>query len=244
MRLAVIADVHGNADALAATLDHIRHVGCDAIVNLGDCFSGPLDAARTADLLAGAGIAATVRGNHDRYLIEQDPATMGPSDRAAHEVLPASALDWLRTLPETLVWDDVFLCHATPQADDLYWCEEVAPDGTVRRAPPGRIAARAKGIAQPILLCAHSHLPRVLRLPGGQILVNPGSVGCPAYRDDHPVPHVVSTGTPQASHALIDTATGAVSLHLVPYDTGPAVARARAAQRPDWAEALETGWIT
>jgi len=72
MRLAVISDIHGNADALAAVLADVRAAAPDVVVNLGDCFSGPLDVARTADLLAGAGIAVTVRGNHDRDVFAPD----------------------------------------------------------------------------------------------------------------------------------------------------------------------------
>lgn len=43
MKVAVLSDVHGNADALAAVLVDIRQQSPDAIINLGDCFSGPLD---------------------------------------------------------------------------------------------------------------------------------------------------------------------------------------------------------
>ncbi|MEL7151833.1 MAG: metallophosphoesterase family protein, partial [Pseudomonadota bacterium] len=42
MRLAAISDIHGNSDALRAVLDDIKRRGVDQIVNLGDCFSGPL----------------------------------------------------------------------------------------------------------------------------------------------------------------------------------------------------------
>ncbi len=244
MRLAAIADVHGNADALAATLGHIRTQGCDAIVNLGDCFSGPLDAARTADLLAGADIAVTVRGNHDRYLIEQRPEDMGLSDRVAFDQLGRHTLDWIRTLPTAAVYGDVFLCHATPDKDDIYWTEQVLPDGTVCRAPLHQIASRTSGITHQLILCAHSHLPRALRLYTGQLLVNPGSVGCPAYTDDLPVPHAVCAGSPHARYAVVDTVTQHTTFHLVSYDTTAAVARAVAENRPDWAQGLATGWIT
>ena len=67
-RLAVLADIHGKDGALAAVLVDVLDQSPDALVNLGDCFSGPLDAARTAYLLVGADFAVTVRGNHDRWL--------------------------------------------------------------------------------------------------------------------------------------------------------------------------------
>jgi len=44
MRFAAIADIHGNYLALEAVLADICTQGIDAIVNLGDMVSGPLDA--------------------------------------------------------------------------------------------------------------------------------------------------------------------------------------------------------
>ncbi len=88
MRLAVIADIHGNDLALQAVLSDIARQGIDDIVNLGDCFSGPLEPGKVAARLTSLNIP-TVRGNHDRYLIEQSPDAMWPSDRIAHgEMLP------------------------------------------------------------------------------------------------------------------------------------------------------------
>ncbi|MEZ0300598.1 MAG: metallophosphoesterase, partial [Hyphomicrobiaceae bacterium] len=41
MRLAVIADVHGNLPALETILADIARRGADLTINLGDCVSGP-----------------------------------------------------------------------------------------------------------------------------------------------------------------------------------------------------------
>jgi len=42
MRIAVIADIHGNLPALEAVLADIRRRKADRVINLGDCVSGPL----------------------------------------------------------------------------------------------------------------------------------------------------------------------------------------------------------
>ena len=42
MRIAVIADIHGNLPALEAVLNYIAHRQVDRTINLGDCVSGPL----------------------------------------------------------------------------------------------------------------------------------------------------------------------------------------------------------
>ena len=243
-RLAVLADIHGNADALAAVLVDSLDQSPDAMVNLGDCFSGPLDAARTAHLLAGAEFTATVRGNHDRWLA--DPNAMDAWDKFAHPHLSADTLSWLATLPANAVIDDAFLCHATPQDDLSYWLEAYTPDGTARRAPLDRITARAKNIPQTLMLCGHTHVARAVRLADGRLVVNPGSVGCPGFTDHSaPSPRHVCAGTPYAAYAIVDRsgAHWTVTHRLVPYDTTPAVARARAAGFDDWVQALATGWI-
>ena len=76
-------------------------------------------------------------------------------------------------------------------------------------------------------------------------VVNPGSVGLPAYDDIHPHPHVVETGSPLARWALVETAPGGwrVALCSTPYDVAAAVRRAEANGRPDWADALASGRV-
>ncbi|SPF78472.1 metallophosphoesterase family protein [Pseudoprimorskyibacter insulae] len=243
-RIAVIADIHGNADALDAVLRDIASRGVDGMVNLGDCFSGPLDAGRTARILR-ANPMPTVRGNHDRYLIEQSAQDMHPSDRVAHDQLGLSDMEWLATLPRIQRLDgDILLCHATPTLDEVYWLETVTADGHTRLATPGEITARTKGdwSGVSLALCGHSHVPRVLR-HGKLLIVNPGSVGCPAYSDDMPTPHRVETGSPAARYAIAQRSARSWTVEqiAIPYDPSRMAEMARANDRPDWAHALESG---
>ena len=245
MRLAAIADVHGNYLALQAVLADIRAQGIDAIVNLGDMASGPLDARRSLDIMM-AMDATCVRGNHDRYLTDFALEDMWPSDRHAHGQLNAGHLDWLRALPFSTVYRErVYLCHATPADDNTYWLEAVAPDGVVHMAAIEDIEAKAAGIEQSLILCAHSHVPRAIKLRDGRMIVNPGSVGCPGYRDVAPFPHAVETGTPDACYAILegDGSGWQVTHRHVPYDHHAMAALARGNGRPEWASALATGWI-
>ncbi|MDQ0454415.1 metallophosphoesterase family protein [Rhizobium paknamense] len=247
MRFAAIADIHGNCLALEAVLADIaaQGIGHDHIVNLGDCFSGPLEAGRTGDLLLLLD-AVTVRGNHDRYLIEQERAAMHASDAAAYDQLSPRHLQWLKALPVTRIWrDTVFLCHANPKVDDVYWLEKVSPEGKVHLNDRASIEALAEGIEQELILCGHSHLPRAVRLADGRLIVNPGSVGCPAYDDDLPVYHRVEAGTPLASYAILEKQEGnwTVTFRLVPYRHLDMARLAASRNRPDWASGLECGWL-
>jgi putative phosphoesterase len=245
VRIAVIADIHGNALALEAVLADIARQGVDAVVNLGDHLSGPLEARRTADILMARDFPS-IRGNHDRYLVEQTPAQMGLSDRAAHDQLERQHLAWLKALPPTLVFrDEIFMCHGTPSSDTTYWLETVAPNAEVHLTPIEAIEQRAAGIDFPLILCGHTHIPRSVRLRDGRLIVNPGSVGCPGYDDTAPIPHIMEAGLPDASYAIVEKRDGrwnASFLH-VGYDHDVAARMARAAGRLEWASALTTGWV-
>lgn len=247
MRFAAIADIHGNCLALEAVLADIAAQGIDYadVVNLGDCFSGPLEAGRTGDLLLLLDLV-TVRGNHDRYLIERARAGMEATDAVAFDQLAARHFNWLKTLPFSKIWrDEIYLCHATPTDDNTYWLESVTPDGKVHLKPRAEIEALAQGIEQELILCGHSHIPRAVKLSDGRLIVNPGSVGCPAYDDDLPFYHKVEAGTPLASYAILEkTPAGwTVTFRQVPYNN---LAMARLAAdhgRKDWASGLESGWL-
>jgi putative phosphoesterase len=243
MRLAVLADVHGNLRALEAVLADLARHAPDAVVDLGDCLSGPLQAAATADLLMARGFP-TVRGNHDRQLLEQPADALGDSDRAADAQLDARHRDWLATFPTTAVVGDVLCCHATPADDMPYLLEAVDGHGAVGLATPEVIAERLGPTAQRIVCAGHTHLPRAVTLPDGRLVVNPGSVGLQAFEWDVPRAHIVEAGSPHARYAIVDTDRRPRVEHVaVAYDWHAAADDARRAGRPDWARALATGFV-
>jgi diadenosine tetraphosphatase ApaH/serine/threonine PP2A family protein phosphatase len=245
MRFAAIADVHGNYLALEAVLADIREQGIEDIVNLGDMASGALDARRTMDTLMALD-AVHVLGNHDRYLIDRPPEKMGSWDRPAHAQLEAHHLDWLRAVPKTAVYrGQVFLCHATPDNDEIYWLDTVQPDGAIRISSLETIEKYAHGITQSLILCAHTHIARAVRLRDGRLIVNPGSIGSPGYRDVHPYPHVVEAGTPDARYAILEPRVGGwgVTFRHVLYDHDAMAVLARKNGQAELAHALATGWV-
>jgi hypothetical protein len=123
------------------------------VVNLGDHVSGPLEAARTADILMERSFPS-VRGDQDRRLVEL--RRDGTSPRGDFRQLERRHFDWMARMPPTLVYrDDVFLCHATPQDDAGFWLDYVADDGSVRRSTIGAIESEARGIDAS--LAAHGH---------------------------------------------------------------------------------------
>ncbi len=243
MRIAAVSDIHGNLSALDAVLADIARRGADIIVNLGDLLSGPLLPRETADRLMALDLP-TIQGNHERQLLARDLEVMGDSDRHAAESVTAAQREWLAALPQTLPVGGAHLCHATPTSDVECFLEDIR-DGELVPAPLERIVERVKPCEAPLILCGHTHIPRVAYLPGGQVIVNPGSVGIQAYFGHHPIPHTVELGSPHARYALLEQRPGGwvADLIAVPYDWESMAQLAEQRGKPDWARALRSGFV-
>ena len=245
MRIAVLADIHGNVRALRAVIDDLRAVSPDTVVNLGDCLSGPLEAAETADLLISLAWQ-TVRGNHDRQLLDRPPEKMGGSDQAAFAELKNHHKAWLANLEPTLEVEDLLLCHGAPDDDLTYLTESVEDHGGVRLATRVEIGKRLRGAGAAVVLCAHSHVPRLVGLDDGRVVINPGSVGLPAYIDIEPIGHSMQVGAPHARYALLERRKAnerwQVTFRVVEYDWDAAAERAKQKGREDWARWIRTGY--
>jgi len=243
--VAVLSDIHGNRWALEAVLDDIRRRGIRDMVNLGDCLYGPLDPAGTARILMELAMP-TVSGNEDRIILDEpgrhpDAASLP----FVKEAIKPEHCAWLETLPFTAsAFEVFFLCHGTPQRDDAYLLWEVHAAGC-SLLPAEAVAQALLAIPQPVILCGHDHLQALLRLPGGRHVIDPGSVGLPAYRDDRPFPHAMEAGSPHARYSVV-TAGGAqgspeVMNVSVAYDWDEAARTAERNGRPDWAACLASG---
>ncbi len=250
MRLAVVSDIHGNLPALEAVLAEIGREKVDRVVNLGDIVSGPLWPRETASRLRTLEWP-TIRGNHERQLLTQPADRMGAADAFARARLGDDDLRWLAALPATLdLGDGIWCCHGTPASDLRYFLESVTPDlgrdGSpgVRAATAAEVAERLGAVSAPLVLCGHTHMPRVAH-SGGTLVVNPGSVGLPAFDDDHPHPHRMETGSAHARWALVERVDAGwqVQQRLTAYDWQAAARRAEANGRGDWADALPTGRV-
>lgn len=250
-RIAVLSDVHGNSPALAAVLAAIDAAAVDLVLNLGDIVSGAVDPRGTLDLLATRPDIVTVRGNHERQVLTLPYDEMGTVDRIASGVLADADRAWLGSLPLTVEpVPGVLAFHAVPDDDATYLTQTVVgptaehPSG-VREASDDELVERLGAAygAHDLYLCGHTHQARTRRLPDGSLLVNPGSVGWPAYFDDAPLPHRVEVGAPEARYAILsDVADGwTAQLLAVPYDYDAAAASADRLGRPDIAHVLRTG---
>lgn len=215
-RVAVLADVHGNAPALAAVLAELDRVEHDLVVFGGDLTWGPLPEQTLALVEPLAEEALFVRGNADRAVLEYAGGTAAdePSARARWIVdrHSTAARELLARSVEQATVDvaglgPVRICHGSPRSD-----EELVTFAT----PEARIRALLEGVGERVLVTAHTHV-QFDRLVADLRSVNPGSVGMP-YEPER-----------GAYWALLGPG---VELRRTPYDLDEAVCRYRASGDP------------
>ena len=242
LRIAVLSDIHGNLPALRAVLDDVARRGADLVVDCGDLLSGPLWPAATAAVLR-AHDWPTIAGNHERQLLACAEAPGDTADLHAWQAIDDDTRAWLRALPAALrPLPDVLMVHGRPGNDLDYLLESVDANGA-RAATASELDARLHGLGDTgLLLCGHSHRPRCVQ-HGGLCIVNPGSVGLPAFDDRHGGYHVIETGSPHARYALCERRGGRWSAALIAldYPWEQSAAQAAAAGFDDWARWLRSG---
>jgi putative phosphoesterase len=231
MRIAVLADIHGNAGALGATLVEARKSGVEHLIVLGDIIGYYYAAREVLEQLREWPFIA-IRGNHERMLAEalkSDRSMQTYRERhgnaldLAGTTLKPQDIDWLISLPDRasvhlggLVLE---LCHGSPRDPDEY----VYPDTNAATLEACRVAGAD------LVLMGHTHYPMLVE--GHPLLLNPGSVGQARDRGGF------------ACWCRIDTSARAVVLERTPYDTRQLIkeARRRDPHLPYLADVLERG---
>ena len=118
VRLGVIGDVHAECERLEQAISYLKTQMVDAIVCTGDIVDGSGCPDTSARLLKDHDIH-TVRGNHDRWLL-QDKARHVPNAHGK-DALHGDTLSYLAELPATIELDTIagrlLLCHGVANND-------------------------------------------------------------------------------------------------------------------------------
>ncbi|OCX51047.1 hypothetical protein BEL04_20230 [Mucilaginibacter sp. PPCGB 2223] len=240
---AVISDIHGNLLALLAVLKNIHARQIETIINLGDHFFGALEPEGVAQILR-ENPMLSIRGNTDREILESlgKVSQKDQMERVKAELSPKS-IKFLQQLPLTLTVDDlIFACHGVPDNDNEYLLEKVTEKG-VFVYNDEELIEKTKGISERIILCGHSHVSRVVYLSNDKIILNPGSVGLPAYLGNGEHRFAMESMTPHAKYAIIHADGTSISIEQVQcsYDWHKASEAAKSNGSDTWAEFLLHG---
>ncbi len=210
-RIAIVSDIHGVEQALAAVRAAVRAASPDVIAVAGDLVvngadpAGVVDSVRELEALG----ALVVQGNTDIAAADFDygaaypwmgdgiPESVKAAAEWAHETLGPERVDWLRRLPaERRVRADdgtlVLVTHASPGSQTAGFDPSLDESVIVDRL--GRTDAR-------IICCGHTHVPEI-RDFGWKVIVNAGSAG------------YVFDGEATATWALLDVVDGVVTAEI------------------------------
>ncbi len=185
MRLAALADIHGNLPALKAILKDLEQIDIDGILVAGDMAVGP-QVTETLDLLSIPN-CWMIRGNNEDYLLRfasgNVPLSWETSRqwalmRWSYRQVDQETLDFFRCLPDQRVIQikktaPIRVVHGSPRNPS----ELIFPDRDI-----SILDIALSQINEPVLVCGHSHIPWV-KARNGKLALNPGGAGGPLNGD-------------------------------------------------------------
>jgi len=239
VRIALIADVHGNVAALDAVLAELRQ-DVDEILCLGDVAVGP-QPLETLERIAMLG-CPVVMGNWDEYLLDGPPPARGPladvlAEMCAWTAAQLSATDrgfigGFKPRVELPLADGKTLLafHGSPRSTE----DEIlatTSDEQLREMLAGREASLFAG--------GHTHFQLVRRF-GESLVVNAGSVGLPFRQPRRGVMQI----SPWAEYCIVSAEPGrlAVERRRTAYDVDGFKRSVRSGSMPHadrWADLWE-----
>jgi len=236
MRIALLADIHGNLEAFHACLDHARARGAERIGLLGDLVGYGADPEAVLELaiaLVAAGAIALL-GNHDEAALGTGSARM--NDMAAAAIawtrprLSAAHRRFLAGLPLMVEEEGCLFVHADASAPERW--RYVADAEAARRSMEATDAH--------VTVCGHVHRPALYSLgETGKLtpFVPVGGAPVPFARGRRWLAVLGAVGQPRdgnpaACYLMLDTAPMQATWHRVPYDVASAAAKIRAAGLP------------
>jgi len=234
MRIALLADIHGNSIGLRTALDDIKQRGgVDGYWVLGDLCAIGFDPIGVLEQLHGLSNLTVIKGNADRYVTTLDlpPPTIEDA-RQNPDLIPILAevygsfhwtrgaldatgwTDWLREIPFSQMVDlpdgsQVYLVHSQPNTD------------TDKGLNPSRTDDELETLVGHLdvqLICVgHFHMP-MHRYYRAMQIVNPGSISNTFHKDS------------RAYYAILtaDTSGFEIQFYAVEYDLNQAITRIKA----------------
>ncbi len=179
MRIAFLADIHGNLPAFEAALDDLKHQHIDQVIFVGDLVVGSPQSAACWRLAQSLGYPI-VRGNHERYVGHfgtkyADPSWSSPQYGPAHWAVTqfsAAERQSFMQLPFTLQPDELpnlRVVHSSMRNDR----DNLAP-----YTSDAELEQLFVGCDESVIIRAHNHVCQ-LRQWGERRIITCGSVGLP-----------------------------------------------------------------
>lgn len=228
MRIALLADIHGNNIALEAVLNNLAaQEPVDHLIILGDLFVFGPEPNEVFETLMNLPQARYILGNTDRYLLEKKypiipnagswQDSLLASFQWTTEYINPEAVEFLTNVPphqtvEVGEWR-MLVVHGSPCSDE---------EGVTAKTSGEDLAKWGVQSDISVLAAGHTHVP-IDRTVNGIRLVNCGSIGLPF------------DGIPRASYAIVTKLPNdktAVDIRRVDYDIELAVKQLETRNHP------------
>lgn len=186
MKIAIISDIHGNADALLSVIEDINLKVITSVVILGDVVFKGRDPMKCFKLLKNLNTIAWVRGNTDEWLNEIDDGFVPSGEMEeriyaeylyAMDKLSNDAIEFLKVLPEKEIINiegKSILC--------VHGSDRQINEAIGAMTPEKEIDLLFSRVEEDILICGHTHTPYV-RSSNNKLVMNVGSVAYPKDGD-------------------------------------------------------------
>ncbi len=185
MRIAILADIHGNKTALDAVVEDLQNQRVERVIVAGDLVNrGPANR-EVVEAVQALGWEV-IQGNHDQLVVDwvrrkvpaewyTDPLWR-PLEWVARQV--GERVRELEGLPacarvQVPGAQPVLIVHGSPRHNR---------EGLHPFLRDEKVAEILDGVEEPVVVCAHTHIPLDRRV-GRWRVINPGAVGTPFNRD-------------------------------------------------------------
>jgi predicted phosphodiesterase len=234
MKVAVLADIHGNLEALAAVGADLARRGADRVVCLGDNVGYGPDPEAVVRRIRELGYVS-VLGNHELALFDRPARRWMNFQAEENNIVTATLLSeenlaYCSSLPKYLSFHQAYFVHGFPPFSVFRY---------LNRQSDERLADLLATTAFSLLFLGHTHKLELVRqehgtivrrplgqeclllLPGQKYIINVGSVGQPRDGDN------------RAKYLLWDMAAATLEVVFVAYDYHTTMRKIRDRGFPD-----------
>ncbi len=219
MKIAVLADIHGNLEAFQTVLKDLDKQAVDVVYCLGDFIDYGADSEEVASEIIRRNIP-TIIGNHEYALL--DSRILSALNEIAYEslmitknMISKATLDFIRTLPIYLVAENIRFVHGVPP--DSF-------EDYIIYYPDRYLNYIFQSFPEQIAFIGHTHMLGLYTYNGDYVVIE--SLHERDYCLDHEKRYIINIGSvgqprdnnKQAKYIIYDTLTKILTVRFLTYD--------------------------
>ncbi len=219
MKVAVLADIHGNLEALLAVSADLQQRGAERVICLGDSIGYGPDPEKVVRRVQDLG-CTSILGNHELALDDLAARRWmnfqaADNNIATAALLSAESRNYCCNLPRFLAFDQAYFVHGFPPSSVFRYLDRQSDAG---------LAALLATASYSLLFLGHTHQLQLVRQEQGAIVRRPLGEEClELHPEQKYIINAGSVGQPRdgdhrAKYLLWDSATASLEVVFVAYD--------------------------